>query len=71
MSDRSENDQLWYDLISGVSPKLQEGRVVFTRLPANRRCKLCFVPFDGITAPIVRMLTKRRRGRKNPNFCDL
>ncbi|MBT3269564.1 hypothetical protein HN371_20635 [Candidatus Poribacteria bacterium] len=68
--DHGEHDHIWRDLMTGVHPKLREGRVVFKRLPGTSRCKLCAVPFDGIAAPFLRAFMKKKHARKNPFFCD-
>lgn len=38
-------------------------------MPAHHRCKLCYAPFDGIGAPLVRIIFDKRQSRLNPHLC--
>ncbi len=44
------------------------GRRVFSRLPADPRCRMCAAPFAGPGAPIMRLVGKRQ-SEANPNWC--
>ena len=45
-------------------------RRVYRRLPSNKRCKECLVPFLGLFS-IPFNLVHIRPSRKNPNLCTL
>jgi hypothetical protein len=45
-------------------------RRVYRRLPSNKRCKECLVPFLGLFS-IPFSLVQIRPSRKNPNLCTL
>lgn len=61
----------WHAMLSGEHPMLRRGRRMFRLLsPAARdRCRLCFAAFDGVTAPVMR-LVGRAPWRRNPHFCE-
>jgi hypothetical protein len=60
-----QNEELWWSLLTGENPKLRRERRFFGLFPTpdtqNARCKMCLVPFEGITAPFMRRLVGRRR----------
>ena len=66
-----EHDELWRGLLTGEGSALAHDRGRYKRLPGAPRCKTCLVPLGGSFGPLVRLVTKRRPSRKNPNFCDL
>ena len=43
-------------------------RRIFRFMPSGRRCKLCFVPFQGPFSLPFRIV-QLRPSRKNPNMC--
>ena len=45
-------------------------RRVNRRLPSNRRCKQCYLPFRGPFSVPFRLL-QLRPSRKNPNLCTV
>jgi len=45
-------------------------RRLYGRLPTNPRCVLCYAPFDGVGAKLMRM-RGRRPFAKNPRVCDV
>jgi adenylate cyclase len=45
-------------------------RQLYRRLPSERRCKECWVPFHGFFA-IPFSILQIRPSRKNPNLCTL
>jgi adenylate cyclase len=71
MRNESEHEELWRGLLTGEGSPLQHDRGRYKRFPGAPRCKTCLVPLGGTFAPMVRLVTKRRPSRKNPNFCDL
>jgi len=44
------------------------GRRVFSRIPADPRCRMCASPFRGPGAPLMRLIGKRPSDA-NPNWC--
>lgn len=70
MQEHGEHDGIWHDLMTGVHPKLREGRAVFKRLPGKMRCNPWAVPFDGFAAPFPRTFMRKKQARKNPYFGD-
>ena len=44
------------------------GRKVFSRIPADPRCRMCASPFKGPGAPFMRLFGKRQ-SESNPNWC--
>jgi adenylate cyclase len=44
------------------------GRRLFSRLPANPRCRLCAAPFSGAGGAVMRTIGKKQSGA-NPNMC--
>lgn len=45
-------------------------RRIFRRLPSNRRCKVCAVPFQGVVS-LPFKIADIRPSRKNPSICTL
>jgi adenylate cyclase len=39
-------------------------------LPENPRCKACSAPFQGIGAPLVKILLGKRQSQMDPRFCN-
>lgn len=66
------NDEMWRGILTGEHPSLLMGRWFFKHLPfrSSPRCKLCQAPFEGIAAPVSRLLG-RRRWHQDPNVCTL
>jgi hypothetical protein len=48
----------------------QLARRLYRRLPSERRCKECFVPFIGVFSIPFRLM-QIRPSRKNPHLCTL
>ena len=44
------------------------GRRVLKRIPSDPRCRMCASPFEGLGAPVMRLLGKRP-SEANPNWC--
>ncbi len=70
MAGESANEELWRTLLTGHSP-IASDRSRYKRIPGRPRCKSCLVPLGGPLAPVLRVVVKRGRSRKNPNYCDL
>jgi adenylate cyclase len=66
-----EHDDLWRAILTGEGSPLQHDRARYRRYPGTPRCKTCLVPLGGRFHPFVRLVTKRRASRMNPNYCDL
>ena len=45
-------------------------RMVFRRLPAGRRCKVCWVPMQGPFSLLFQAI-RIRPSRKNPHMCTM
>jgi len=58
-------------LTTGENAGERRQRRFFTVLPAHRRCKFCFAPFDGVSAPLVRSVFDKRPSNLNPNLCTV
>jgi adenylate cyclase len=65
-------DPMWRAVFSGEEPVLRRGRHFFKLLSprANARCRICFAPFEGIAAPLVRWMG-RGPWHRNPHYCEL
>lgn len=59
----------WHAVLSGEHPGLRRGRRFFGRLPADPRCSLCYAPFAGPFAWLMRRIGKGASTR-NPRFCS-
>ena len=65
-------DELWrVFLTTGHNASERRQKRFFAILPAQRRCKFCFAPFDGIGAPLVRGVFDKRPSNRNPNLCTV
>lgn len=62
-------DEIWRMILHGKVPGLQRFRQLYRLLPADRRCKNCYVPLSGFAAPLMRLMG-RRSYDKNPRFCN-
>lgn len=56
-------------ILHGKLPGLKRLRQMYRLLPGDRRCKNCYVPLSGFTAPLMRLIG-RRPYHKNPRFCN-
>lgn len=75
-SDQGEGDasgdEIWHDFLTTGEHDLEKrGRRLLSHLPQNPRCKACNAPFDGIGAPIVRLLMGKRQSTHDPRFCNV
>lgn len=69
--ETSSNQDLWREFLTTGENKIEKrGRRVLARLPDDPRCKTCNAPFEGIGAPIVRLLMGKRRSKTDPRFCN-
>jgi adenylate cyclase len=67
----SDNEQFWRAIVTGDAGVMRRERRRHRRIPGAPRCKTCLVPLGGAAAPMVRLVLKRRRSAKNPNYCDV
>ena len=65
---RSQYDDNWHGVLMGTDPRWRRNHNLFRRLPGDRRCHICAVPFSGPVAPIARMMG-RGPWAKNPRYC--
>lgn len=66
---RSGNEEFWRDFLNGGHSKEHALRKVFKAIPHSPRCRLCAAPFEGVGAPLMRVIGKRP-SKKNPNWCN-
>jgi len=78
--DKELTAQVWYDyLTTGATPKGMKIpwferpaiKPIFRRLPADPRCKICYIPFAGFGGFISRHLLNVKPSRMNPHVCDV
>jgi adenylate cyclase len=67
----SHDDPFWRELLSGRIRSKLWMRSFFQMISpgAGHRCHLCWAPFDGLAAPVMRKIG-RGPWRRNPRFCD-
>jgi adenylate cyclase len=64
-----EAEDFWTDLLaSGKNSTERRFRNLFAKLPHDPRCKLCNSPYQGIGAPLMRILG-RTPSNLTPNLC--
>jgi adenylate cyclase len=61
--------EVWQKILQGNVPGLKQLRQFYRLLPGDKRCKNCYVPLSGFTAPVMRLFG-RRTYHKNPHFCN-
>lgn len=69
MREQRSNEELWRAVLTGENRVWKSGWRWRRLIPSTQRCKNCNAPFDGIGAPLMRLL-HRGRYTKNPRFCD-
>ena len=75
MAERADRfdgyDPIWYALLTGSHPRLRKGRRMLKLISPYMadRCRLCYAPFTGISAPIARLMG-RGPWQRNPHYCD-
>ena len=63
------DEAFWHDYLTRGDSLERRMRMVFYRLPHDPRCKLCAAPFEGVAAPLMRVMG-RRRSDQNPQMCN-
>ena len=65
------SEPMWRAILSGDETVLRRGRRFFKMISpgANERCRICFAPFEGMTAPLARWMG-RGQWHRNPHYCD-
>ena len=58
----------WQAFLANPDSMMGVGRRLFSRLPANPRCRLCAAPFSGAGGAVMRTIGKKQ-SRANPNMC--
>jgi adenylate cyclase len=67
----SSADEYWRQFLStGAADFEKWGRRLFRRLPQSPRCKACSAPFEGIGAPVVKILFGKRQSKFDPRYCS-
>jgi adenylate cyclase len=64
-----DNEEFWRDFLTRGDAKERRVRRLLGRIPQDPRCKLCAAPFDGIGAPLMRLIGKRPSSR-DPTMCS-
>lgn len=68
---RASADEHWRELLTEGSTDFEKrGRRLLGRLPRGPRCKSCNAPFEGLGAPLVRILLGKRQSVIDPRFCN-
>jgi len=62
------DDAFWRDFLTRGTAADRRRRRVFRHLPREPRCRLCAAPFEGLGAPLMR-LVGRRPATQNPTMC--
>jgi adenylate cyclase len=62
-------ESFWREFLTKGDPRERRLRRIFKRIPHGPRCQLCGAPFEGIGAPVMRMIGKQRSER-SPTICD-
>ena len=65
----TDDEAFWYDFLTRGDSNERKLRGVMRRIPHGPRCQLCAVPFEGLGAPVMRLLGKRR-AQQNPKVCS-
>ena len=67
----TEDDLFWHEVLSGrLRTKLWQRQLFRLISPgAAHRCHVCYAPFEGMAAPVMRTIG-RGPWRRNPRFCD-
>jgi adenylate cyclase len=61
-------EEFWREFLTKGDPRERRLRRLFKRLPHGPRCQMCAAPFEGIGAPVMRMIGKRR-SEWSPTMC--
>lgn len=65
-------EEVWRKfLVTGEYSPERRMRHFFSILPHNPRCKMCYAPFQGVGAQVVRVLFGKRPAKMNPKFCNV
>jgi adenylate cyclase len=62
------SDEFWREFLTKGDPRERRLRRILKHLPHGPRCQMCAAPFEGIGAPLMRMIGKRPSER-NPKLC--
>jgi hypothetical protein len=70
MPSKPTPEQIWSAFLSGplLGKVIKTRRRIFTRFPAEHRCKNCNAPFDNVGAWLMSLIGHGRY-EKNPRFC--
>jgi len=69
LASKPSPEEVWRKILNGKVPGLKQFRQLYRLLPGDKRCKNCYVPLSGLTAPVMRLFG-RRTYAKNPHFCN-
>ncbi len=60
-ADRGD-EAYWRAFLENPDSMMGIGRRLFSRLPANPRCRLCAAPFSGAGGAVMRTIGKKQSG---------
>jgi adenylate cyclase len=64
--------EIWRQfLATGEITRERRMRTIFRYLPREPRCKNCNAPFQGLGAPLVRLVYNKRPSKMNPRLCNV
>jgi adenylate cyclase len=70
MSNGVSVEEEWRKMLQeGISPSDKRRQGLYARLPANPRCRMCKVPFEGFGGQIMRLFGKHP-SNFNPHLCN-
>lgn len=62
-------EEFWREFLTHGPASERATRRVFRHIPSAPRCRMCAAPFQGLGAPVMRLMGKRQSGA-NPNMCN-
>ncbi len=62
------SEEFWREVLTKGDPTERRLRRFFSRIPHGPRCRMCAAPFEGVGAPVMRLLGRRPSGY-NPTMC--
>jgi adenylate cyclase len=62
-------EAFWHDYLTQGSRRERSQRRLFSHLPHGPRCQMCAAPFEGVFAPVMRLIGKQQ-SEKNPTWCN-
>jgi len=57
-------------LIQGITEKDKRLRKIFKLIHSEEKCKMCSVPFNHVTSPLIKLIFQKEPSPHNPRFCN-